>query len=142
MAKRLDQLGSELRKELRVIQKKIDFIVKDVANTVLESLVDNTPVDTSQALSNWIVTIDGPGFGTRAAFVLGKGGSSKAASASQTVSVGKAVIGLKRPGESIFITNNLDYIEQLNAGTISAQPGQFVEKAVAAGLQKLAIAKL
>jgi hypothetical protein len=138
-------LGS-LEKTLQDYQKKIDKRVSEicqkVANTVLESVVLNTPVDTSQALSNWQVTFLKPSAGTRTAYYVGSRGSTEAESASQTLAVGRNRIKLKSKGESLFISNQLDYILKLEYGNRFSKPGMFAAKAVQKGLEVLAKEKI
>ena len=93
-------------------------------------MVRNTPVDTSQALSNWQVGIGAPVHTTINPIVYGSYGSTQAQSAAGAIAKAKLQLASKRPGQPIFISNALHYIKELDAGTISKQPGGFVEKAM------------
>ncbi len=112
-------------------------IVKLAAKSILKTLVYNTPVDTSKALSNWQASLGSPITSTRDAIFEGKNKSTKSTSAAAALSLGEIQINKftvdkwgTTVGNEIHITNNLDYIEGLNNGTISKQPGAFVEKAI------------
>jgi len=137
LAKRLGRLEKE-------IQVSGNDIAKKVATVILEELVKSTPVDTSQALSNWQVGIGGPVPITRGPFVWGYRGSTQAASISQSLAHGLDRIKRKRPGEVLHITNNLDYIRDLNDGTTLSRtnPPGFVEYAIFMGSYALLNSKL
>lgn len=125
---------SELPKRLRLVINNLkterERIVKVAARTILETLVNNTPVDTSKALSNWQASIGAPIDSTRNAIAEGKAGSTRSTSAAVAFALGEISINKFTVGSVIHITNNLPYIEGLNNGTISTQPGAFVEKAI------------
>lgn len=122
-------------------QEVSDFTVK-VAITILTDLVYHTPVDTSKALSNWLGSLDAPAVGTIDAHFPGEKGSSQRASAAETIDAAKAVWASKQPGQSIFITNNLPYIQRLNEGYSGQQPAGFVERAELIGSKLIPTFKL
>lgn len=142
---------------------------EDVASTILTDLTQVTPVDTGEALSNWIVTLDAPALGglVLAPFVpspkgrmvrpfKARGASSPhgvwvhavdpaitaQANAPQTMQSGLAVIKTKQPGQTIFITNNAPQIETLDQGSSKQAPAGFVERAIILGEQVTKNAKL
>lgn len=92
--------------------------VKRGAIAVLKYLVNTTPVDTSQALSNWEVSTAGPVYHVNSLppYVPGSGGSTKTASAQEALRVGMAIIATKKPGQKLYISNSVPYIEKLNTG--------------------------
>lgn len=106
--------------------------VQEVAEAVLSHLVENTPVDTSKALSNWQVSVNSPITNTTTAYVQGSEGDSKDASVSRGLAEGMQIIKSRLDGEDIYITNNLDYIKDLEEGK-SPQGGHFVKKALTIG---------
>lgn len=103
------------------------------ATAALTDLTIKTPVDTSQALSNWQVTLVDQASGNIEAYSPGIGGSTQAASAAEALSVGKLVLVKKKPGQTIWITNNLPYIKRLNEGYSKQAPAGFVERSVLIG---------
>lgn len=125
---------SELPSRLRILQKNLKServrIVKEVALKMLDTLVNSTPVDTSKALSNWQASIDTPIDTPRNAIAEGSRGSTKSQSAAIAYALGEIQIEKFKLNQAIHITNNLEYIEGLNNGTISKQPGLFVEKSI------------
>lgn len=129
----LRDLANSLNKKAASYEQQANEAAKDVAIAVVEHLAYNTPVDTTQALSNWIVTLGSGTDQTRLAFVPGMFGSTHNQSAQQTIQDAVNVLVNKKPGQTIFISNNLSYIRALNEGTISRQPSGFVEAAVLKG---------
>lgn len=110
---------------------------KVVAKAMLLDLVHNTPVDTSNALSNWQIGNGEPVMRERGPYYFGSKGSTEAASANAALAVGYAKIDASKPGESIYISNLTDYIRELNTGTIYSKPAGFVERALIVGRMAL-----
>ncbi len=90
---------------------------KHVAFRVLEQLVMATPVDTSQALSNWQVAnaSTGPITAPIPAYAEGIWGSTAGVSSAAAIRAGAAVIRLtpKMPGMPVVVSNVVDYIGEL-----------------------------
>lgn len=104
-----------------------------VAAAVVTDLIQNTPVDTSKALSNWVVSLGSKSGAVLAPFVPGSAGSSQGASQSQAVAAAVRILTTKTPGQSIWISNNLPYIRRLNDGYSKQAPAGFVERALLVG---------
>ena len=132
LANRMKQLEQKL-------PQKLNKISKTVANATLKGLVQNTPVDTSQAVSNWQIGFGQANMSNLPPHFPGSGGSTKAQSSAETLFVGRINISGKRIGEELHISNGLDYIEDIDAN--SSKPG-FKAKGLAAGREALAKAKL
>ena len=130
LADRIDDLRDR-------IKTSASDTAKNASAAILKSLVSNTPVDTSQALSSWIVTLDKPSSASNPAHVLGTKGSSASASAEITLREGLAILEGKKPGQNIYIVNNQPYIGYLNDGSSSQQPAGFVERAALIGGKEL-----
>ncbi|UAG58578.1 hypothetical protein Kaya_041 [Pseudomonas phage Kaya] len=133
MAKSLLDLADRLEKKAKAIDEAASQNAVDTALAIVGDLAYKTPVDTSQALSNWRVTLDSPATGTIAPHYPGLQGSSQRASAAETINAAKSVLANKKPGQAIFITNNLPYIRRLNDGYSAQAPAGFVERAVLIG---------
>ncbi len=123
------------------IEKRTNEITKHAAKTCLEALVVNMPVDTSQAVSNWQVSLGSPNMTSIPPHFPGKHGNTRGASSAQTLAIGRTIIDAKQPGigTPIHITNAVDYIESIDAD--SSMPG-FAAKGVGAANRYLAKAKL
>ena len=106
--------------------------VRRTAIAVDQTVVTATPVDEGTARSNWRVGINFAPSGTRKAFTPGSKGSTAASNTAAAISEGVAKISRFKKGE-IHITNNLDYIGDLNDGKSAQAPANFVQTAAAAG---------
>lgn len=137
----LGGFSKKMRKASKVVFTNADKLVRDVAEAVLQAVVTDTPVDTGQAKSNWIVSIETPASGTRDAYVPGTKGSTAVENIIATVEIGREKLTAYTSGQEIHITNNLDYISALNDGSISKQaPPDFVQKAILEALLKVQVA--
>jgi len=100
-----------------------------VATEIVRYLVRATPVDTSQAISNWQVTLGVASSHIVPAIVKGRQGSTFEVSADQALEFAIAVAKTAKPGQSVWISNKLPYIRRLNDGYSSQAPAGFVEAA-------------
>ena len=137
MAGTLLDLADSLAKKRKTLGKGASEAAKRVALTIVGELAYKTPVDTSQALSNWDVTLNEPARGKHGPYVGGKQGSSYRASAAETVAAAKRALELKKPGAVIYITNNQPYINRLNSGYSAQAPAGFIEAAILVGRRSL-----
>lgn len=142
MARTLDDLANRMDKLAASLPQAANNAAQTVALAMVNSLAHNTPVDTSQALSSWLVTLDAPSTAVGTAHYPGEQGSTQSVSALQTVNQALTVIGQKKPGQVLYITNNQPYIVGLDNGTISKQPGNFVAIAILIARQTLQKLKL
>lgn len=126
-------LASKLEEKADLIEQAASDAAVATALAIVGDLAYKTPVDTSQALSNWQVTLGSPAESKINAYYPGQRGSSQRASAAQVLNLAKAVLSQKKPGQPIYITNNLPYIRKLNEGSSLQQPAGFVERAVLLG---------
>jgi len=117
------------------VSANADALTRRVALAVDSAVVLATPVDTGQARSNWQVSLGSPQTGTIPPYSPGQGGSSAGANAQAAIDQGNRVIASRTAGVDIHITNNLDYIDELNNGKSLQAPAGFVEEAVLVGVQ-------
>jgi hypothetical protein len=134
----LNAFARQIAAAANAIPGNSDALVRKAALAVDQTVVMATPVDTGRARSNWIVTIDQPAQGEVPSYNPGSHGSTGGAVAQQAIDQGKNVISTFKNQKQICITNNLDYIEELNNGSSRQAPASFVEQAVAAGVQAIA----
>ena len=100
-------------------------------------LVEVTPVDTTEAVSNWQVGInEAPYFGLPAIFP-GVHGSTAPESRDAAIQHVNRVLELKEPGEKVYLSNLVPYIEDLNNGSSSQAPAGFVDRAIIIGEQSV-----
>ncbi len=128
-------LSPSLAKSLRGMALRVrvntDKLVKDVAIKALDVVVHRTPVDTGQARANWQVSITHASPSTDQ--LLGHTDPT----GDGTVAKGTAeILSHKRQaGETIFISNSLDYIVPLDMGWSSQAPMGMVAQAIQAAQQ-------
>lgn len=135
LAKYVDKIADDAK------QAASDLAV-ETSLTIVGDLAYKTPVDTSQALSGWEVTLDAPAIGVHGPHFPGKGGSTYRQSAAETLAKAKAALKSKKPGQVIYITNNQPYIKRLNDGSSAQTPAGFVERAVLIGRKMMRKFKL
>lgn len=142
MSKGLLDLAESLERRAKEIDSAVSELAVKTAQTIVADLAYKTPVDTSKALSNWIVTLGTPATQDIKPHFPGEYGSTQNASAQETISRAKAVLKNKKPGQSIFIANNLPYIKRLNEGYSRQAPAGFVERAALIGRKVVSKFKL
>lgn len=136
----LGGFAKKMRKASKVVLENSDNLVRKVAEVILQYVVKDTPVDTGQAKSNWIVAIDTPSLFTRGPYSPGKKGSTSLENLIATVEMGSQKLSAYSSGHVIHITNNLDYISGLNDGSISKQaPPDYVQKAILEALATIQV---
>lgn len=91
---------------------------------VFGGIVEATPIDTGRAMNNWNIAIGQPDF-----TVIDLGGD-KGSILGQKQVEGVTVLEGVRLGQVVFITNSVDYIEFLNAGSSKQAPAAFVERTI------------
>ena len=132
-AKRIRDIGTQ-------VPRRANAAVRKAAIAIDHALVLTTPVDTGRARSNWLASQGSP-----------TGSEVMPTSAQAAIAAAEAAIGTSPPvgaggpaeGDlTIFITNNVDYIEFLNQGSSAQAPAGFVEAAVQIGDRFLANARL
>lgn len=133
MAKTLLDLASELEAKSKVVDKAASEHAAKVAIAIVSDLAHVTPVDTSRAQSNWIVSLGIPSWIDIDPHFPGFRGLEATRNAAETIRLAKAILERKQPGEPIYITNNVPYIRDLNSGSSKQEPAGFVERAVLVG---------
>lgn len=132
----------KMQKRADDLPNQVNEAKKEVSKAALHTAVNGTPVDTSKAISNWNVNIGKASAPVREPFFPGRRGSTRGESIRATIAKGDARIEKVKPGQEVHIANGVDYIKALNDGTISRQPGGFVEAALTVGRNKLKTLKV
>ena len=140
MAKTLYHLSLYVNRISRQISNQSAKYVKAAGREVLKSLVKDTPVDTSLAVSNWTVSIGTSMVNVIPPHVPGSKGSTAAASRAISLAYGRKVINMYKSRQGLFISNPLDYVVLLNQGKSPQMSAGFVERAVMRG--RLAVPKV
>lgn len=149
MAISLLQFSRNINRTADRIPRAIDAIIKAAGRAVSHALIDGTPVDTGEARSNWIISLGVPIRGTIAPYTpypkysqANGRGLSETANAAGAKARAEGAIKARQPGQKLIIQNNVDHIEELNAGSSRQAPALFVDLAINAGITSLNGARL
>jgi len=93
--------------------QQLSYAIKKLSLDALEGLVDMTPVDTGRAKGNWNVTTAGRSMAKATDSRMDKKGANSIERG--TAKILKATADNKTP-KAVYITNNVDYIEDLENG--------------------------
>ena len=117
-----DIIANELIGISKIIEKNGTNIVRKMGVGILQSVIYATPHDTGKARANWQVTLKRP---------TNKQLKKKDKDGGATIAKGERIaIGFKLNDGSIWISNNVPYINRLNNGwSDQAAPG-YIERAV------------
>lgn len=135
-------LKSQLKAFDKDVKKRINVYKIKYAQLILFNLINETPVDTSKALSNWIVSLHKAKNKVITAHSVGTHGSTQTVSSGMAYSIGNAVIQRAKVGEIVYISNNVDYIELLNMGSSPQAERHFIQKAVLEAMDQALRVKL
>lgn len=130
------QMPTVVAKLVKDVQEGVDEAVKLIVEDGVNKMADSTPVDTTRAVSNWIVTIGSPASGEVPPHVPGsKGGTGAPAARAATKGRAKAAVSGLRGAKAVYITNNVPYIGVLEYGDAKHRPSGMVSK----GLQAMGV---
>ena len=118
------------RRQIEVIVRDAgrltERVVRGIALDLHGNLVEATPVDTGYARANWVPRVGRPQ--PRAVGTPGSGGVG-AAQAAANGGVNQ-VLGYRLAQGRVHVTNNVPYIEALNAGHSPQAPAGFVQRSI------------
>ena len=132
----LKQFARRMEGRASQLEENANSLKKDVAILLVTELGETTPVDTGNAVSNWQVGLGAPVGNERTPHSPGNKGSTQQANVRATIAEAAMVIDTALPNENIHITNNTDYIRDLDRGT-SAQARTGMTKAAKAKAKAL-----
>lgn len=142
MARDLLALSRRIQRIRKAIPKEANRIKTEVAEKVATDLIRVTPVDVSEALSNWQVSVNAPPRFPLPAIYPGQKGDTESASEGAAIEHAKRVLLDSLPGERLYVSNVVEHIVPLNNGTSTQEPAGFVERAVVMGRVVLRKARL
>ena len=117
---------------LRIKEDIDELINRSVVNLTIEilrDLLNNTPVDTGQAISNWQVSLRGPITTQIASYAPGQQGSTKSLVIANAIGEAVGILAARRSGQVIYLGNALPYIARLNQGWSAQAPAGFIDSA-------------
>lgn len=120
-------IGTNIRVVVSDLEGGVENVIKKLTLDIVANLVrapseGGTPVDTGWARSNWI-----PSIGTSPE---SPAGSKENVTDAQRLSGEGEVLGYQFGQGTVYITNNVPYIKDLNEGTSQQAPEGFVQKAI------------
>ncbi|MEE9311770.1 MAG: hypothetical protein V3V10_05085, partial [Planctomycetota bacterium] len=130
-------LGNALRGHVRDIAADNSKLIQKAAKMTLRVLSQTTPEDETTAVSNWNVGLGKPDTKVRPAHSPTNNGLNPLQSERVTRLIGNARIRRKKVGEPVVISNDVDYIIELDDGKSNQQRKGFVGRAADAGFREL-----
>lgn len=139
----LEEFARRIQIRANVLEENTNKMVRATALAIDQTVVTSTPVDTGRARSNWITQLGSPFRGTIEPYSPGeKLGKGEQANRSAAINQAGDVIGQRKLGQDIYISNNLPYIKKLDEGSSAQSPAGFVGKAIQAGVRAARKVKL
>ena len=136
-------LGRALAKHGETIERQANLAKITTAKGVAHSVMSATPVDVGTARSNWIAKRNSPPGHKRRAFAPGSHlGTSERQNLVAAYEAAASVFNAAKPGETLYLKNNLPYIARLNDGYSKQAPAGFVEGSIVRELNILRRVKL
>lgn len=129
MAKTLKDLAKWARTKADSVREDASQVVVASVIAAVRHLSYITPVDTSEHLSNWQVSLGRRASSAIDAHFAGKRGSTRRPSAEETVTIARTMLVAKKPGQPVFISNLAPAIGFLDAGSSNQFPGGFIPAA-------------
>ena len=117
---------SQVRIVVKSLDKFTEKLVQRLSLNVTANLIEDTPVDTGWARSNWVPSIGKPRSKTAGTRAAAENGSIDNAPQSN----GTLALLNYKLGPSVFISNNVPYIHRLNSGSSRQAPSAFVQNAI------------
>lgn len=133
----LKDLATRLNKYADKVEAAPSKVAALVAIDLVDALTDLTPVDTTKAISNWLLSLDEPILSELDAYFEGEFGSTRYKSKKSVLDFAKLKVAPKKPGQNIFISNSAPYIRDLENGTSQQAPTGFTKQAVAVARAKI-----
>lgn len=137
MANLLD-LAEAMRAKAVEVEEAASNLAVNLATVILNDLLEHTPVDETVAVSNWQVSLNNPRRSVIPAYHSGISGYTRPESVEAAFSDAQNTLRTKKPGQVIWITNNVDYMTDLNDGSSRQEPAGMFERAMVVGRKHLA----
>ena len=102
-------------------------VIKQVTLEVTAVLGEDTPVDTGWAQANWVPNIGSSHTGTA--------GTKESVTATAKEEGIAKVLALYQLPDIVFVTNNVSYIERLNAGHSDQAPSGYIQVGILKAIQ-------
>jgi hypothetical protein len=141
----VSQSLSQFATSIEARAKRVETYGNDLAiagsKAMLKIMAEDTPVDTSEALSNWQAGAGSAPQGPIPPHATGSHGSTRETSLSEAITLADAIIQTKTPGQPLFISNTAKHIVDLDIGTSKQFAGGFVAQGLIAFHEAVATAR-
>lgn len=119
---------------LRVAQKarvSLRTAAGEVLQDVMLDVVEHTPVDTGNLRANWMAALNAPSAGERSRNPVPSGGTKFPPADPATIAqIGVTMNGFD-VGDTVYFTNNAEYVRVIEFGGQNRQPRAMVRNAIA-----------
>jgi ABC-type sugar transport system substrate-binding protein len=112
------------------VSQRVPQLTKEVAQHIVEDVARENPVLTGQSAANWKTAIGAPDTS------WDQGPNPQAGQ--HSIDSAKAALVSLAMGQTVYITNNVPYIVDLNSGSSAKAPAGFVETAIVDALHRTA----
>jgi len=126
------EFADSMRRLAKTIVVNVDAGFRATVLAVDAAVVTATPVDTGRARANWRVSTEKQS-DVYDAYQKGKQGSTAGTNTQAAIDQGQEVVAGSPDADTMYISNNLPYIQALNDGSSAQAPAGFVELAIQAG---------
>lgn len=117
-----NNIGSDIAKTAINFSRNRVLCLRKAALVTGSSIIMGTPVDTGMARGNWQSSIDSP--------ILSEIDRLDASGSQAISDIGTISARFKNDNHSIWLTNNLPYINRLNTGWSKKADAGYVERAI------------
>jgi len=132
----IEQAPGTFARIAKAVQRGARNVFSVAVVTTGDGLIEGTPVDEGTARSNWIGSVGVPSRSPISAYAPGtRLGRTERANATAAKDQIRSTLSIRRPGQPFFITNVVDYIEDLAAGKSKQSAAGFDRRAVDRGVQ-------
>ena len=119
----------DVRAVVRGLEKFTTRVITKITLDVVANLVETTPIDTGWARANWVPSI-GTSFIANLEGIQPDGPLAAKSADEQAAAVAEVLANYKLDRGSVFVTNNVTYISELNEGKSRQEPAAFVQRAI------------
>lgn len=124
---------AQIKAIIQALEETAEKAVIRLGLNITANLIEDTPVDTGWARANWVPAIGASRASPAASQPTGAMVQTQAAlQASGQV----GLLSYKLSRGSVFISNNVPYINRLNDGSSTQAPSGFVQAAIRRGVQQ------
>ena len=113
---------------IEALNEFVEQVVVGLSTNATANLIEDTPVDTGWARSNWVPTIGVSFEGTAGTRESAEQGSLNPGP--QQSGLASIAASYRLQNGSVFVTNNVPYIVELNEGSSSQAPSGFVQMGI------------